>query len=716
MLKHDILQSLEDQINRIASRAQFSFKEPAAAGFGPSQGFPGEVLARSVIPVYRSICGRLQTGDASAIKEMARAYETILDCSPVKASQVPQAECDGIRLRLKPGHRSERKASGSFYTPDRIIRYIVSSTLRPVIRGECRSGDGVITGEPLSSREILRLKVLDPAMGSGLFLIAAAEYLGGAYRRALVREGKACKRSAGCADRLRHLRLVVGRCVYGVDINRVTVRVARLLLQALSGEDPDDSEVLTGHLKCGDALRGAPPGWDAADYEALPTSRCKTDAAGVSESSTDGPFHWEAEFPDVFPGCRGSQMEKPGFDVVIGNPPYLSYSGRQRATGARDVIEAHRALGMAKGWVTAHGLFMMRSVALARSGGLVSMVVPDQVGHLAGYGPVRTWMLEHGNLLEVRYWGEGVFEDAITPSLTFVVRALPDTTGKTPASTPETSGAAQGPVGSGPEPSHSSKITPAARGPAGRRRASAVVILQDGRRARYKPKGDDEWYASPWKAVVGRLRKHHATLDCFSDPGVHTGNAAGRLILAHEVEGAVPVLEGRQVHPFHCDRPVKWLNVKYVAGPGEYFRIASRSVYGKADLVLRQTADRPIAARHIYHCHFRNSVLALRVPVGFSVEYLLGILNSEAACWLYRISAFESHQRAFPQVKIGRLKALPIPDPTRKASAAHIREIEAIVRKLESPPREHPESTSSMLELNNLVWDLYGLKGRPDPR
>lgn len=713
MLKHEILQSLEDQINRTVSRAQCSFREPGAAGFRPSKGFPREVLAESVIQVYHSICGGLQTGDTSAIKELARAYETILDCAPVKAAQMPRAECDRIRLRLKPGHRSERKTSGSFYTPDRIIRYIVSSTLRPILRGECQPGGGVITGEPLSSQAILRLKVLDPAMGSGLFLFAATECLSEAYRRALVREGKASESAVGDGDRLRHLRLVAGRCVYGVDLNPVTVRVARLLLQVLTGEDPDDSQALGGHLKCGDALVGAPPGWNTADYEAVPASRCNTAAAGVSNPSADGPFHWEAEFPDVFLDSRGSQRENPGFDVVIGNPPYLSYSGRQKATGARDIIEAHRALGMAKGWVTAHGFFMMRSVALARSGGLVSMIVPDQVGHLAGYGPVRAWMLAHGRLQEVRYWGEDVFEDAITPNLTFVVKKLPDTTEKTPASTPETSAAARGPAASAPKPSHSTGKTPLG---AGRPGASAVVTLQDGHRTRCRPKGDDEWYASPWKNIIGRVRRHHATLDCFSDLGVHTGNVAGQLILTHEAEGAVPVLEGKQVHPFHCDRPVKWLNVEYVATPGEYFRIASRAVYAGTGIVLRQTADRPIAARHIHHCHFRNSVLALRVPVGFSVEYLLGILNSEAACWLYKISAFESRQRAFPQVKIGRLKALPIPDPTHKARAVHIREIEAIVRRLESHPREHPESTSSMLELNNLVWGLYGLKGRPGPQ
>jgi hypothetical protein len=206
----------------------------------------------------------------------------------------------------------------------------------------------------------------------------------------------------------------------------------------------------------------------------------------------------------------------------------------------------------------------------------------------------------------------------------------------------------------------------------------------------------------------------HPTLAGFSDPGVHTGNVAKKLILKRNVRGTVPVLEGRQIHQFHCDEPLKWLKVGYRAGPGEYFRISPASAYSGVDIILRQTADRPIAARHIHRCHFRNSVLALKIPDGFSVEYVLGVLNSEAACLIYRALAFESRQRAFPQVKVGRLKMVPLPDPTIPGRSAQVREIERIVCLLEPKSISDRGRDPLLRELNRIVWNLYGLRGRPD--
>ncbi len=674
MLKQEILRSIEAQLG--TSPAQRRCRDTGLPGkrLPASRTYPEGVFNESVVHVYRTVCAGLPAGDGRAIRCLARAYEHVLDRAPAAATATGRKSGRSAGFHGKAAGNSGRKASGSFYTPDKVIRYMVSSTLGPVLRGNHGPGRRKGGGKPLSSEEILGLRVLDPAMGSGLFLFAVTEYLARAYGRALVREGRSRNRAIAGKTLTQYMRLVARDCVYGVDVSQVTVQIARLLLRALTGQGLDDPARFDGHLRCGNSLLGPPPGCKIEGYQVLLADRKGAGTAEILRGHSDGLFRWESEFPDVFFKADGSLRRTPGFDVVIGNPPYLSFSGRQKGVGAQGILAFHRALGRAKGWVTTHGLFMMRSLELAGKGGLVSMIVPDQVGHLAGYGPVRAWMLEHGELLQVRYWGEGVFADAVTPSLTFVVR----------------------------------------RGRRGGRNP-ALVTGHDGRKARFTPRGKDEWYVSPAKAAVDRIRESRRTLDGFSDPGVHTGNVARKLILTRRTRGSVPVLEGRQVHPFRCDPPVKWLRVDYMARPHEYFRISPGPVYEDVDIILRQTANRPIAARHIHRCHFRNSVLALKVPDGFSVEYMLGILNSEAARWIYQVSSLESHQRAFPQIKIGKLRMLPIPDPTAEVKAARVREVEAIVRELESRSKPYPECARLVQILNRLVWEIYGLSRWRDP-
>ncbi|MFH1314372.1 MAG: TaqI-like C-terminal specificity domain-containing protein [Candidatus Eisenbacteria bacterium] len=564
------------------------------------------------------------------VREFGTIYETLLEYSP--GNSVPVTEFE-MRRR---GRDSRRKRSGAYYTPENIVRYIISTTLGPLGGGNCRSAPEPGSGRPLSSDEILDLKVLDPAMGSAHFLIETVEYLARAYGAALAREEK---RDSKVVDAMAEWRyLVAERCVYGVDINPMAVEIAELSLQLFAWVPGRPLPFLKSHVKCGDSLCGP------------------------------GSFDWTSEFPEVAPGETGSARRTPGFDVVIGNPPYVSLSGRQKPRGMYAALEGRQkgnAAARPGRWPSLHGDFMTRSLELAREGGLISMVVPGQVGHLPGYGRLRSRMLESGELLEVRYWGEDIFEGVTTPSLTFMF---------------------------------SKRLSEPGR--------SALAIDEDGKRTFFRPRGEDEWYSSASRKVCERMQARHPTLKTFSDPGVHTGNVAKRIILKEPGAETVPVLEGRRIHPFCCDSPDRWLDPTYVCREGEYFRMASEEVYRNTDIILRQTADRPIAARHIHQCHFRNSVLALKVEEPFSVEYLLAVLNSDAARWIYAALSYEAKQRAFPQVKIHALRRLPIPDPSAHPNRARADRIIETVCRIES--QAVPED-ALFDELNRLVRDLYGL-------
>jgi hypothetical protein len=144
------------------------------------------------------------------------------------------------------GDVSARKTSGSFYTPLALTDYLVRVTLGPLVQGRDVAG-------------ILSLRVLDPAMGSGAFLVSACRFMAGALERALIVDGTLGEHEIAEPDRAHFRRLVAQRCLFGVDANPMAVQLAELSLwlATLAAEHP--ISFLEHHLRRGDSLIGVRP-------------------------------------------------------------------------------------------------------------------------------------------------------------------------------------------------------------------------------------------------------------------------------------------------------------------------------------------------------------------------------------------------------------------------------------------------------------------------
>jgi N-6 DNA Methylase/Eco57I restriction-modification methylase len=140
----------------------------------------------------------------------------------------------------------ERKTTGSFYTPRSLTEFVVRRTLAPLVENATPDG-------------ILSLRILDPAMGSGAFLVAACRYLAHAYEAALVREQDLRTDDITDGDRADFRRMVAQRCLYGVDVNAMAVQLGRLSLwlATLSADRP--LTFLDHRLRAGNSLVGASP-------------------------------------------------------------------------------------------------------------------------------------------------------------------------------------------------------------------------------------------------------------------------------------------------------------------------------------------------------------------------------------------------------------------------------------------------------------------------
>jgi hypothetical protein len=389
------------------------------------------------------------------------------------------------------------------------------------------------------------------------------------------------------------------------------------------------------------------------------------------------PFSWRSEFPEVF-----SEPE-PGFDAVIGNPPYLSYSGRQAVELDPSVREYLMARYETSGWPTSHGFFIEKAVKdLSRR--FVSFVVPDQVGHLAGYADVRRILGLHGNVAEVKYWGEDVFAGVTTPSLTFV----------------------------------------ADRNDAGGR---SSVIDRRGREDDASFRDGQPWTASRNEELLSRLSVDSFSLEkLVADPGVHTGNCSKKLILPYEsaTPDAVPVLEGKQVGRYSCSIPPKVLRLGYEPAAGEYFTIRPVEKYESAHFVIRQTAAYPIVGPRRHATYFRNTLLALYSPRDVDVRYVVGVLNSSLMRWIYTTTVTEAGQLAFPQVKVAAIRALPIRKIGAEQRSLHdaiVNDVEALLTFMAEADdaRTEPERVAMRRRVaaldESVDQSVYALYGVTDP-
>jgi len=215
------------------------------------------------------------------VEEFGSVYESLLELRP---RIIPDGEKLTFNYAQLAGN--ERKTTGSYYTPDSLVQCLLDSALDPVVEerlanaresfeastkggkggrpqgppsppsegGEGRGEVGSKSLREALEKALLSIKVCDPAVGSGHFLIGAAHRL--AQRLAEIRAGE----EALSPDVQRHaLRDVVSHCLYGVDINPLSVELCKVSLWMLAMEPGKPLGFLDHHIQCGNSLLGATP-------------------------------------------------------------------------------------------------------------------------------------------------------------------------------------------------------------------------------------------------------------------------------------------------------------------------------------------------------------------------------------------------------------------------------------------------------------------------
>ncbi len=349
----------------------------------------------------------------------------------------------GKVIRLTPAHQAKvdekpevRKAGGVFYTPTFIVTYIVANTLGKLLRG-------------LTPKEAAKLKIVDPACGSGTFLLGVFEYLLDWHLNWFTEndpekwvKSKAITPSVpagylphfpqengggrvGVSYRLTTAKKkeILLNNVYGVDIDPQAVEVTKLslllkVLENASGQMELGMERilpdLGNNIKCGNSLVGE----DYFEGKLI---------VDDDERQRINPFDWKREFPEVFDPHRHSVTPPPnsevrnlgevgrGFDVVVGNPPYIRIQAMQEWAAEQVEYFKRKYKAASKGNYDIYVVFIEKALSLLNEKGRLGFILPHKFFN-AQYGePVRDLIAQGRHISKVVHFGDQqVFEGATT--------------------------------------------------------------------------------------------------------------------------------------------------------------------------------------------------------------------------------------------------------------------------------------------------------------
>jgi hypothetical protein len=589
----------------------------------------------------------------------------------------------GKVIRLTKGHHAVveekpevKKAGGVYYTPAYIVDYIVKQTVGELCDGK-------------SPKQMEKLRILDPACGSGSFLLRAYQELLDRHL-AWYREHEPPKRQKAvflgpggdwrltAAEKHR----VVLNNIFGVDIDRQAVEVTKLslLLKVLEGENEESIRQqnlfgeralpsLERNIKCGNSLVSSDLLGDKLFEDDEPMSRAR-------------PFDWSAEFPRVF-AARG-------FDVVLGNPPYSYRNATEEAL--RPYYDAHYA--STQGNYDLYKFFLERSLQLVAPKGFVGMIVSASFLVQPSFSRLRELLLNESIEL-LAPLGPGAFAKATVDTAILVIRRVEPREGigllvVTPGRPP---------------------LLPKTNG----------YRVTQSRFRRNLGSAIDYRLTDEAAALVDRLHRDFPRIESGFDfgVGINTGFIRDELVSDKKVDSRYhAMVPGSGIARYGAVQTTGWImyDPDYIKRRGKLGRsLPPREYFDQAKILVVRTRNLSLPGRIVatidrganYNLNRLSNIIA---RPSYNLIGLLGVLNSSLFNWLFSTRYFDY------EIKPVYLRACPMPDVN---DAKLVRAVTAImatqvsVDSARSPTvREGLIRKMTLLEesVDEIVERLFGLK------
>lgn len=267
-----------------------------------------------------------------------------------------------------------RKEQGIYYTPTYIVDYIVRNTLGEVLKDK--------------KVNVENIRVLDPACGSGSFLIKAFDIFDEYYKMNMKDYGQTQLDTTMGIPFTKKAKILQDN-IFGVDLDKQAVEIAQLNLLLKITEKGHRLPMLEKNIKCGNSL---------IDDEKLAKEKA---------------FHWEEEFNQIF--------QKGGFDVIIGNPPYVDI--KQLDADIVDFLFDHYST--VKNRMNLYSTFMEKALSLLKDGGYFGFIVPNSILYNKSYSKLRELLLNKVTFRKIVRLPDNVFEDAKIETVIIIYQKKP---------------------------------------------------------------------------------------------------------------------------------------------------------------------------------------------------------------------------------------------------------------------------------------------------
>ncbi|HLB32198.1 MAG TPA: N-6 DNA methylase [Patescibacteria group bacterium] len=504
--------------------------------------------------------------------------------------------------------KKKRKSQGIYYTPTFIVEYIVQNTLGKVLQEK-------------SSQEIANLKILDPACGSGSFMIKAFDLLTNFYlaRRAnekfdlKTKIGKlqqAFRKRDGVEDLSAARKMdILRNNIYGVDLDQQAVEIAQLNLMLKTLERKQKLPHLN-NIKCGNSLIDDP------------------------KIAGDKAFDWNEQFPEI--------MKNGGFDIIIGNPPYIFARGGSFTEEEKKYYHDHFQLSRYQ--LNTFLLFIEQGIKLLNIGGYFGFIVPNNWLTTSSFSKIREYILKNTSDIQIVNAVDTIFKQASVDTCILVFKK-----------------------------NKPNKIK------LGEIRNGELTSLKQ-----FEPKKfyDNNFIINVSKTTANKNARisnpFSSCLPLRDMAQVSTG------LKAYQIgKGKPPQTEEvKQARKFHSKEKINSKYICYLDGrdvkrykldwSGEYLSYGDwlaeprKSVpFNKPRILVRQIpSPEPHCINGVftneYYLNDINSMVIYDADKSYDLKYILGVLNSRLLSYWF-VQKFDKFQRKiFPQFKVNELAQFPI--------------------------------------------------------